>query len=151
MNLGKQGVRAAFISVWQEGESGENNTHNSATAFSLLKQMNATVVPLIGKYKGKQEMSMMVINPDALQTIILGELARKYKQESILVVTTDDNAYLLHTDEQKGEVYLGKMIVCSPERAINSGEDFSIDPQNDVAFQVVSEEVYNSRLKTAQN
>lgn len=85
-----------------------------ARLIDVLKDGGARALQVDGKYKGQTERSIMITlaNEDTLTEVVA--LARRYKQESILIVDGDYHAHLMDCNT-KETVQMGKWVVSARE------------------------------------
>lgn len=84
-----------FVSVYQKNYKTLDNQDNHET---LLVSLKVPYIDLIGVYRGEREKSIALVayNQDQFDTAlkIARNIAKQFSQESIMVVDSDDSAYL---------------------------------------------------------
>lgn len=138
-----EGLACVFMSVEQKNLSQDENDHNSARTYALLKSLGADVTPILGKWNGREEKSLMIIQPTGLLMVMLPMLAKKFNQESVMLVSTQNRVNLVYSEEGKASEFIGRLVVNSNPKSVLNDESYSIDLKRMIAYQVVSEEEYN--------
>ena len=145
-----EGLACVFMSVEQKNLSQDENDHNSARTYALLKSLGADVTPILGKYKGREEKSLLIINPSQMLVIMLPIIAKKFNQESVMLVSTQNRVNLVFSEEGKKSEYIGRLVVNSNPKAVLNDESYSIDLKRMIAYQVVDDETYNKIEETEE-
>lgn len=145
-----EGLACVFMSVEQKNLSQDENDHNSARTYALLRSLGADVTPIIGKWKGREEKSLMIIQPTGMLMVILPLLAKKFNQESVMLVSTLNRVNLVYSEEGKASEYIGRLTVNTNPKAVLNDESYSIDLKRMVAYKVVSDEEYNTIEETSE-
>lgn len=91
-----------------------NDYKNHLKILTQLKSLNP--VEVMGQYKGQREMSIVV---DALHFNSIKKIARKFKQESILLIDADSNGTLLYLNDNRLQV-VGSLRKISKQESLNS-------------------------------
>lgn len=145
-----EGLGCVFMSVEQKNLSQDENDHNSARTYALLKSLGADVTPILGKCNGREEKSLMIIQPTRLLMVMLPILAKKFNQESVMLVSTQNRVNLVYSAEGKPSEYIGRLIVNTNPKAVLNDDSYSIDPKRMIAYQVVSDETYDTIEETEE-
>lgn len=91
----------------------ENAVAHADLQYSLRSVSSTGFVECEGVYKGTKELSYVGHVYDLFTVAALLGIAKRYKQESILVVDWEDNAFLFYTDgtmEYIGRMYSQKLM-----------------------------------------
>lgn len=83
-----------IFSVERAGLPPEVNQYNNARTRRFLEVMGATFIEIKGVYKGIPEVSFMVFHTNVYLERLLKEKAKEAKQESILHIDSNNQAYL---------------------------------------------------------
>lgn len=96
-----------IISAFKSDLDRGTNINRTVLLENMLKKMQLDYHRVLGKYKGEEEISLMIYSPP---TNTLMQMAKILKQESILEVSSEGAGWLLFTEDDS-ELYIGDMKV----------------------------------------
>jgi hypothetical protein len=119
----------ALFSAERSNKTFAENTDNTCAVACELVHRDIPFKVVIGCYKGVKELTFLV-HGDNYQ--VAYELAKRYEQESILVVDENRNATLGYLDGRPDERY--KWAEASPN---NLGDAYTLDPETGIYWKCI--------------
>ena len=123
--------QVAIVSAYQVDKGKSENLHNHLELLSLFHRLNVPHKVVVGVWKGRKELSVVVPESSLTEALVLGQL---HNQDAVLVLDNERGAWLL--DLKTGEkTFKGYFVRVRKERALKEG-NYTHD--NNEAYWIIS-------------
>ncbi len=118
-----------IVSVYLSSENEETNKSNHKAVLQRLEQLQVPHIELQGKYKGIDELSILIDSFD--HRALVQNLAKEFSQESYLESNDDGSTYLAYADNTLE--YIGQFENV-PKNHAEAYSSYSYNPKSDQYF-----------------